>query len=353
MKAQPEARATALKGIPTVQSSQSLPLLSSTRTARWLALILLLTVGGCDQLKKMQAPPASPTACADYAKKICEQAGPESTTCSSVKEATGLMPPAACAAGMADLGVTKQKLAQARKSCEELTTKLCAEIGPKTDTCEMVKVQTKGFPPERCGMMMQHFAEVAADLKKREDRNKPLSADKIAEIAKAGAPAFGPDASQVTIVEFSDFQCPFCSRAANVVHQLKEKYGTKVHFVFRQFPLSFHRQAHLAAEAALAAHAQGKFWEFHDKLFADQTKLERPALEQTAKDLGLDVAAFKKALDDKSFVSAVDADEKLGEAVAVDGTPTMFLNGKRVADPTNFDTIAKQIDAALGAKTTG
>src|SRR4029078_9380855 len=130
---------------------------------------------------------------------------------------------------------------------------------------------------------------------------------KVAEIAKSDAPAFGPDASPVTIVEFSDFQCPFCSRAASVVTQLKGKYGDKVHFVFRQFPLSFHKQAHLAAEASLAAHAQGKFWEYHDKLFADQTKLDRPALEATAKSVGLDVNAFKKALDANTFAPAVDA----------------------------------------------
>jgi protein-disulfide isomerase len=351
MKAQPAARMSASNKELTVQSKQDRPPLSGTRAGRWLALILLLSTG-CDALNKMvnKQGASSPTACADYAKKVCEEAGAESQTCTSMKEATGLMPGAACAAGMADMETTKKKLADARKGCADLMNKLCAEIGPQTDTCEMVKTQVKAFPPDRCNMMMQHYAEVVADLKRREEKNKPLPAEKMAEITKPGAPAFGPDNAAVTIVEFSDFQCPFCSRAANTVHQLKEKYGTKVHFVFRQFPLSFHKNAHLAAEAALAAHAQGKFWEFHDKLFADQSKLERPALEQTAKDLGLDLAAFKKALDTNSFAPAVDADQKLGEAVAVDGTPTMFLNGKRISDPTNLDVLSKQIDAALGGK---
>jgi protein-disulfide isomerase len=328
-----------------VQLSQSVTLLTSRRANRWLTLVLLLC-SACN-LAASKQPPASPTACADYTKKVCEEAGAQSGTCTSTTEATKLMPAAACAAAMGDFAGIKKKLADLRKSCDVLTTKLCAEIGPKTDTCEMVKTQTKTFPPDRCDMMMQHYAEVVSDLKKREDKNKPLTPEKMAEITKPGAPAFGPDGAKVSIVEFSDFQCPFCSRAANVVHQLKEKYGTQVHFVFRQFPLSFHRQAHLAAEAALAANAQGKFWEFHDKLFADQTKLERPALEQAAKDLGLDVAAFKKALDTNSFAPSVDADQKLGEAVAVDGTPTMFLNGKRIADPTNFEALSKQIDEML------
>jgi protein-disulfide isomerase len=343
MKAQPQANcASVAKGNLSVQASSNASLLT---VCRCLALVGLVLATGCDRLKLLS--PASPSACADYSKKVCDEAGASSGTCTSMTEATKLMPATACAAAAADFGTAKQKIAALRKSCDELTTKLCAEIGPKTDTCEMVKTQTKTFAPDRCSMMMQHYAEVVADLKKREERNKPLSSEKLAAIAKADAPAFGPDNSKVTIVEFSDFQCPFCSRAANVVHQLKEKYGTQVHFVFRQFPLSFHRQAHLAAEAALAANAQGKFWEFHDKLFADQTKLERPGLEAAAKDLGLDLEAFKKALDSNSFAQAVDADEKLGESVAVDGTPTMFLNGKRVADPTNFDVLSKQIEAAL------
>jgi protein-disulfide isomerase len=197
-------------------------------------------------------------------------------------------------------------------------------------------------------MMMQHYAEVVADLKKQEEKNKPLTPEKQAKMVEGEAPAFGPKDAKVTIVEFSDFECPFCSRAADASHKIKEKYGDKVRFVFRQFPLSFHAHAHLAAEAALAANAQGKFWEFHDKLFANQKGLERDKLEAYAKELGLDLTKFKKALDDKAHAATVDAEMKLGEEVAVDGTPTMFLNGARVANPTDFDAIAKDIDKALG-----
>jgi protein-disulfide isomerase len=163
-------------------------------------------------------------------------------------------------------------------------------------------------------------------------------------------PAFGPADAKVTIVEFSDFQCPFCSRAATAVHTVKEKYSDKVRFVFRQFPLSFHQNAHLSAEAALAANAQGKFWEFHDKAFANQQKLDRASLEGYAKDIGLNVAEFKKALDDKTYAPTVDAELKLGEEVAVDGTPTMFLNGKRVSNPSDTTELSKEIDEALKGK---
>jgi protein-disulfide isomerase len=317
-----------------------------------LACAGVLAVSGCNQPSgaKPKDDKASTTACADYAKKVCDEAGAESGTCTSVKSTTDLMPAAACAIALSDFDHTKKKLGEARKSCEELTTKLCAEIGKETETCQMVATQTKQFPPERCATMLEHYAEVVADLKKREARNQPLAADKVAALAKPDAPAFGPETATVTIVEFSDFQCPFCSRAADVAQKVKKQYSDRVRFVFRQFPLSFHQQAHLAAQAALAAHAQGKFWEYHDKLFADQSKLERPALEQAAKEVGLDVNAFKKALDNKTYAPAVDADMKLGEEVAVEGTPTMFINGQRIADPTDFAAIAKAIDAALAKK---
>jgi protein-disulfide isomerase len=131
---------------------------------------------------------------------------------------------------------------------------------------------------------------------------------------------------------------------------VKEKYGTRVRFVFRQFPLPMHENARGAAEAALAANAQGKFWQFHDKAFQNQGKLTRDGLEGIAKDAGLDVVAFKKALDSKTFAADVDSDVKLGESVAVNGTPTMFINGARVANPTSFEAIAAQIDGALSGK---
>jgi protein-disulfide isomerase len=323
--------------------------ISSARSRIAVSAILLLAAVGCDQLQPKK--PASPKACDDFAARICKETTDTSPTCTSLKTSLELFTPDSCAVALANIDQSIKKLASKRKKCDELTDKLCKDIGPTTQTCEMVKNTTKGFPPERCDTMMQHYAEVLTGLKRQEDRNKPLSPDKMAKLTEGSAPQFGPADAKVTIVEFSDFQCPFCSRAATAVHDLKAKYGDKVHFVFRQFPLSFHQNAHLSAEAALAANAQGKFWEFHDKLFANQQKLDRESLEGYAKELGLNVADFKKALDDKKFTSTVDSEQKLGEEVAVDGTPTMFLNGKRVNNPTDLKEISKEIDDAL--KTSG
>jgi protein-disulfide isomerase len=321
------------------------PSVNASARASLLAVALLLGFG-CNKAGKDGK--ASATACEDYQKRICKEAGDQSQTCTHLKAALELMPPAACDKALANVDFAVKKIADKRKKCDELVTKLCSELGKETQTCEMVKSRTKEFPPERCEMMLSHYAEVLADLKRQEEKNKPLAPEKLAKISEGEVPAFGPKDAKVTIVEFSDFECPFCSRAADVTHKVKEKYSDKVRFVFRQYPLSFHPNAHTAAEAALAANAQGKFWEFHDKLFANQKALGREQLEGYAKELGLDVSKFKKALDDKTYAGTVDGELKLGEEVAVDGTPTMFLNGARVANPTDFDALSKQIEKALG-----
>ncbi|MGC4095438.1 MAG: thioredoxin domain-containing protein [Polyangiaceae bacterium] len=339
---------------------------SSFARSRGASLFVLLAIGiasvaGCkpkqSTSKVSPAPSGSAAAasgpCAEYAQKVCAKAGPESPACTSFKEATDLMSPAACSAGIKDIQVTTDKLTAQRGECDKLVKQLCAAIGPTTKTCQMVTTQTASFPPARCKMMADHIPQIVEDLKKMEAANQPISPELQAAIAANTAPAFGPENASVKIVEFSDFQCPFCSRAADVVHKIRETYGEKVRFVFRQYPLPMHDKAKVAAEAALAAHAQGKFWEYHDRLFKNQQSLDRPALEAHAKDAGLNVAQFKKALDDKKLGEQVDADMKLGEQVQVQGTPTMFVNGARVDNPSDFAAVSSMIDNALKGPTPG
>ncbi len=327
------------------------------RASVLLALCVWLVTGLACEPKRAQksAPAASGSAvaagaeCAEYAKKVCAKAGDESPTCSSFKDATNLMSPAACSAGLKDLSLTLTKLASARSECDKLVQTLCAAVGSGTKTCQMVTTQTASFSTERCKEMAKHVPEVTEELKRMEAANQPLSKELQAAIAANNAPSFGPDSSPVKVVEFSDFECPFCSRAAGVVHQLKEKYGTSVRFVFRQFPLPMHSHAHVAAQAALAASAQGKFWEFHDLLFQNQQALDRASLEEHARKAGLNLGQFKRALDGESFKSQVDQDVQLGSQAFVQGTPTMFVNGARVENPTDFGAVASMIDQALGS----
>ena len=319
----------------------------SARVRAMFFALALCSAVGCNQASG--SGKVSPKACADYSARMCKEAGAESATCATIKSAADLLPPAACAAALADIGSAIKKLGEKTKKCDELVTKLCTDLGKETESCKMVTTQTKAFPPERCEMMLTKYPEVLADLQRQEARNQPLPADKMAKLSTGDAPAFGPAGAKVTIVEFSDFECPFCSRAAEAAHAIKEKYSDKVRFVFRQFPLPFHPNAHVAAEASLAANAQGKFWEFHDKMFANQKALDRASLEGYAKEIGLNMTTFKQALDQKTYAAQVDAELKLGEEVAVDGTPTMFLNGARVANPTDVAAISAQIDQALAA----
>ena len=160
----------------------------------------------------------------------------------------------------------------------------------------------------------------------------------------------GPSNAKVTVVLFSDFQCPFCSRAVPVLKEIEDGYKGKVRIAFKQLPLPFHDKAHLAAEAALAANEQGKFWPYHDKLFANQQALDRPSLEKYAEELGLNMSKFKAALDSGKFKDKVDSDAKEGAAVGATGTPTFFINGTKVVGAQPFDAFKTVIDTELKGK---
>jgi protein-disulfide isomerase len=159
--------------------------------------------------------------------------------------------------------------------------------------------------------------------------------------------AKGPAKAKVTIVEFSEFQCPFCSRVNPTLKQVQEKYGKDVRIVFKHNPLSFHKEAPLASEAALAAGEQGKFWEMHDLLFANQRALTRPDLEKYAQELGLNMDKFKQALDTNKFKAQVDADVEAARAVGASGTPTFFINGKKLRGAQPFESFDRMIEEAL------
>lgn len=157
----------------------------------------------------------------------------------------------------------------------------------------------------------------------------------------------GPDNAPVTIVVWSDFQCPFCAKQAPVLAQLREKYGNDVRVVYRHLAMDMHPRAALAAEAAVAAAMQGKFWAFHDQVFAHFGHLERADLEQFARAAGLDLAPFRAALDDRRYHDAVVAEGASAQALGVDGTPTMFVNGNAVDGARDTTTMSRIVDAVL------
>jgi len=160
-------------------------------------------------------------------------------------------------------------------------------------------------------------------------------------------PSKGPATAKVNIVEFSDFQCPFCGRVVPTLEQIEKAYPNDVRVFFRHNPLPFHPNAPLAAEAAVAAQAQGKFWEMHDKMFANQQNILRPDLEKYAADIGLDVGKFKEALDKGTGKATIQADLALGQKIGVQGTPNFYIDGINLAGAQPFDEFKKVIDKEI------
>jgi protein-disulfide isomerase len=164
-----------------------------------------------------------------------------------------------------------------------------------------------------------------------------------------GAPSRGPANAAVTLVEFSDFECPYCGRFFPTLKQVEQKYGDRVRVVYRQFPLtSIHQYAFKAAEASLCANDQGKFWEMHDVMFQDQKKLAVSDLKAQAGRLGLDQKKFDTCLETGRFTGRVQDDVKEGTRAGVNGTPALFVNGVAVeGGAVSLETITKAIDAEL------
>jgi protein-disulfide isomerase len=160
-------------------------------------------------------------------------------------------------------------------------------------------------------------------------------------------PTRGPDDAPVTIVEFSDFQCPYCKRLVPTIEKIEESYGDKVRLVFRQFPLSIHQNAEKAAEASLCAAEQGKFWEMHDLLFEEQQALQVPQLKEKAERLDLDTARFDECLDSGEYTDQIKADQRAGILVGVSGTPAMVINGRFLSGAQPYEMVAKVIDEEL------
>jgi protein-disulfide isomerase len=187
-----------------------------------------------------------------------------------------------------------------------------------------------------------------AGIPRSEHVQAEITASGPAQIIDLGhAPSKGPATAPISLVEFSDFECPFCAKTAPILQQVLAAYPTQVRFAFKHYPLQMHKESPLAHEAALAAGAQGKFWEMHDALFAGHDKLSRGDLIAKAKQLGLDVPRFTEDLDSHRFKSQVDADRQEGNRLGVEGTPFFFINGRAMSGAAGLPDLRKLIDAAL------
>ncbi len=173
----------------------------------------------------------------------------------------------------------------------------------------------------------------------------PAAPVKVASSAKPAA--MGDANAKVVIHEFSDFQCPFCSRAKGILSQIKQAYGDKVRIEFRHFPLDNHPEAMPASVATVCANEQGKFWELHDKIFDNQREINGENIQKWAKELGLDMAKFDACKSGSEAQGIVTADMEEGRKAGVSSTPTFIVNGRLIAGAQPFEQFKSIIDAEL------
>jgi protein-disulfide isomerase len=218
-------------------------------------------------------------------------------------------------------------------------------------TYDQIKDRISSYLRQQKGR--EQMTKIVDDLKAKRGVKITLAPPSLprVEVAATG-PARGPDNAPVTIVEFSDFQCPYCGREVPVVERLMKEYDGKVRLVFRHFPLNFHENAQKAAEAGACAADQGadKFWKLHDRMFTNQQKLAVDDLKGYAKELGLDSSKFDKCLESGEKRALVEADEKAGQEAGVTGTPAFFINGVFVNGAVPYEQFKEAIDRELKRK---
>src|SRR5712692_941540 len=197
---------------------------------------------------------------------------------------------------------------------------------------------------------MQDVREQYLDTLKKKTPVRVMLEPPRQTVAAANGPAKGSASAPIEMIEFSDFQCPFCQRADPTVQQVLSTYGDRIRFVYRHYPLPNHPRARPAAEAAACANEQGKFWPYHDRLFASPSKLADADLKQHAAELGLNAPQFNSCVDTHRFKAQVEADMKAGEEAGVNGTPAFFINGRMISGAQPFDVFKKLIDDELELK---
>lgn len=220
----------------------------------------------------------------------------------------------------------------------------CRELDP---TCSYSKGMAEAIIQSIASGQNEEQAKAAAIASKWGHMEQPKLLDDPVTIPVAGAPSTGPSGAPITIVEFSDFQCPYCAAAISQIKQLLKAYPTQLKLIFKQYPLEMHSQASLAAAAAVAAQKQGKFWQMHDALFAHHDELSRSTILALASQLGLNSKRFEQDLDSTAVRESVIRDTQDGDRAGVEGTPTLFINGQRYNGPIALEALKPVFQAEL------
>jgi thiol-disulfide isomerase/thioredoxin len=186
------------------------------------------------------------------------------------------------------------------------------------------------------------------DSEVSERLDKRFRTPRVPRFDLASSPYKGPASARVTIVEFVDYECPHCKHAQALLHQALAEYPNDIKVYFKHFPLSMHTGARLAAQGAVAAQKQGKFWPFNDKVWAQMDDLTPATLEKIAKAVGLDVARWRKDAKSDEVINRVKADRSEGDDLHITGTPAIYINGRKYIDPLEIVSLKDWIDEELG-----
>jgi protein-disulfide isomerase len=177
---------------------------------------------------------------------------------------------------------------------------------------------------------------------------EPIDPNRRYTVNTKGAPVRGDPEAKIAVVEFSDFQCPFCSRSVQTLDQIAAAYGNRVRIVFKHLPLSMHPKAPAAHAAAEAAHRQGKFWAMHDKIFANQAEMSPEKYREYASEIGLDLKQYDRDVADDAVKQRIDSDAAEAARLGVTGTPAFFVNGRYLKGAVPFEQIKAMLDQDLG-----
>jgi protein-disulfide isomerase len=264
-----------------------------------------------------------------------------------------LIEEAAKAAGVSTTQFVEQETAKRAQAVTDADVKSFYETNKERAqgrTYEQLQGQIQEFLQSQ--RQQQARAKLVDDLKKKRGGDIKVLLDPPRQTIELTQhdPASGPADAPVTIVEFSDFQCPYCSRVNPTLTKLKATYGDKIRIVFKDFPLPNHAQAPKAAEAGHCAGEQNKYWEMHDRMFANQQALQVPQLKEHATALGLEMPKFNECLDSGKYADAVKTDLAYGETLGVSSTPTLFVNGRPVVGAQPYEYFQSVIDEELARK---
>ena len=242
-------------------------------------------------------------------------------------------------------------------SCTSVkSTKLEGKETPSPD--EVITVDITGMKTEQQELARGMIEEIVPLIKAGKTEGEIIKilqereAKKITRyrVEVGDSPFRGAEDAKVTIIEFSDYQCPFSKKVQLTLEKILQKYPQEVKLVFKQHPLSFHKDAQLAAEASLAAGAQGMFWEMHDIIFENQRRLKEENLLEYAGELGLNIDQFKAALKDHRFKEQVDREAQQAAKIGATGTPAFFINGRFLSGAQPLENFVKVIDEELSGK---